>query len=276
MAVSDKPVVLITGCSDGGIGSALALAFASEKCSVVATTRSLKSMRSLEDDTRIFLQELDVGSQESIEGAVRNVLERFGRIDILVNNAGVHCVGPVVEIPMSEVETAFNTNVYGPMRLIQAVVPHMATRRKGKIVNVGSVSVLAPGPWIGAYAASKAALHALTDSLRLEVKTFGIDVITVVPGAIKTNIGNKSVASYSKLPEWKLYKPFEHLIRARAEFLVNPNATPAEDFAKKTVENVLKESPPSWFSYGRFSMISGFLYHLPIFLRDAIISLKLK
>lgn len=111
---------------------------------------------------------------------------------------------------------------------------------------------------------------------RLEVKKFGIDVITVVPGAIKTNIGNKSVDSYSKLPEWKLYKPFEHLIRARAEFTVNPNATPAEVFAKKTVETVLKENPPAWFSHGRMSMISRILYHLPIFLRDALISLKIK
>ncbi|KAJ8625769.1 hypothetical protein MRB53_034299 [Persea americana] len=216
---------------------------------------------------------LDVASEESVERVVRNVLKRFGKIDILVNNAWVHCVGPVVEIPMSEVENEFDTNVYGPVRLIQAVVPHKATRRKGKIINVRSISVLAPGPWIGAYAASKAALHPFTDSLRLEVRTFGIDVRTVVPGAININIGYKSVANYSKLPEWKLYKPFEHLIRARAELSGNPNATPAEVFAKQTVETILNENPAAWFSYGRFSMIAGFLYHLPIFLRDAIIRL---
>ncbi|XP_058084937.1 short-chain dehydrogenase PC-15-like [Magnolia sinica] len=276
MAVSDKPVVLITGCSDGGIGNALARAFASEKCPVVATSRSVNTMKSLENDSRVFLQELDVQSEESIGRALANVYDKFGRIDVLVNNAGVHCVGPLAEIPLSAVKNTFDTNVYGPMRLIQAVVPHMATRRKGKIVNVGSVSALAPGPWAGAYSASKAALHALTDSLRLELGTFGIDVMNVVPGAIQSNIGNTSVANYSKMPEWKLYKPFEDAIRARAKFSQNLNSTPADELAKKTVAAVLKENPPAWFTYGKFSTGSAILYHLPLFLRDRILRIVMK
>uniref|UniRef100_A0A803PD55 Ketoreductase domain-containing protein n=1 Tax=Cannabis sativa TaxID=3483 RepID=A0A803PD55_CANSA len=159
-------VVIITGCTTGGIGNALARAFAAEGCTVVATSRSVRSMSDLEQDSRFFLQELDVRSEESVQHALSTVLERFGQIDVLVNNAGVQCVGPVAEVPLSAFQSTFDTNLFGPIRLIQAVVPHMASRRKGTIVNVGSVTALSPGPWTGAYTASKAAVHSLTDSLR--------------------------------------------------------------------------------------------------------------
>ncbi|OVA03317.1 Short-chain dehydrogenase/reductase SDR [Macleaya cordata] len=278
MEVSSEPVVLITGCSEGGIGNCLARAFASQKCLVVATSRSLSSMRDLqsEDQGRFFLQELDVLSEESIQKVVNIVIEKFCRIDILVNNAGVHCVGPLAEILLSAIENTFNTNVYGPMRLIQAVVPHMIARRKGKIVNIGSVVGLAPGPWAGPYSASKAALHALTDTLRLELRTFGIKVTTVVPGAIKSNIGNASLASYSQMPDWKFYKSFEDSIRSRTYFSQGPKSTPGEEFAKKTVAVVLKKNPPAWFACGHHSTVIGILYHLPIFIRDFIIRMAMK
>ncbi|PIA48015.1 hypothetical protein AQUCO_01400541v1 [Aquilegia coerulea] len=267
---SDKPVVLITGCSGGGIGHSLAQAFASKNCLVVATTRSRDSMRDLESDPRFSLHELDVQSDESVKKVLTNVIDKFGQIDILVNNAGVHCVGPLAEVPLSAMEHTFNTNVYGPMRLIQAVVPHMAVKRKGKIVNVGSVTALAPPPWAGAYSASKAALHALTDSLRLELRPFGIDVINVVPGAIKTNLAYTATASYEGMPEWKLYKPFNDVIRARTSVSHNPNATTAEEFAKKTVEVILKKNPPAWFTYGQYSTGAAIMYHLPIAIKDFI------
>lgn len=276
MAGQDNEVVLITGCTEGGIGHALAHAFASEKCKVVATSRSLNSMRDLNQDPRFFLEELDVLSDQSVHNVLSSVIDKFGRIDILVNNAGVHCVGPLAEIPLSAVERTFNTNVYGSLRVIQAVVPHMASRRKGKIVNVGSVVALAPGPWTGAYNASKSALHALTDTLRLELRHFGIDVINVVPGAIKSNLGNSSIATYDKMPEWKLYKPFEAAIKARAYFSQTSKSTPAEEFAKKTVAGVLKKNPPAWFSSGRYSTVMAIMYHLPIFVKDFILRLAMK
>ncbi|XP_057971480.1 short-chain dehydrogenase ptmH [Malania oleifera] len=272
----DREVVLITGCSGGGIGNALARAFASHNCVVVATARSLASMADLHDDPCFFLQELDVLSDESVHHVFSTVLEKFGRLDTLVNNAGVQCIGPLAEIPLSNLQHAFNTNVFGSMRLVQAVVPHMVSRRKGRIVNVGSVIALGPGPWAGGYSASKAALHSLSDTLRLELKNFGIDVITVVPGAIRSNIGNSALASYNQMPEWKLYKPFEAAIRARATFSQGPNSTPTEEFAKKTVATILRKKPPAWFSYGRTSTIMAIMYYLPLFLKDFILRTVMK
>lgn len=276
MEPDSKEVVLITGCSAGGIGHALARAFAAKNCQVVATSRSKVSMGDLEQDPRFFLQELDVLSHDSVQRVVSTVVEKYGHIDVLVNNAGVQCVGPLAEIPLSALQRTFDTNVYGPMRLVQAVVPHMASRGKGKIVNVGSVAALAPGPWAGVYTASKAAVHALTDTLRLELRHFGIDVINVAPGAIRSNIGNAVIANYNQMPEWKLYKPFEAAIRARAHFSQGTKSTPSEEFAKKTVAAVLKKNPPAWFSSGHLSAAMAVMYHLPLFIRDFIIKIAMK
>ncbi|WCJ31821.1 NAD(P)-binding Rossmann-fold superfamily protein [Euphorbia peplus] len=217
MASDDKQVVVVTGCSNGGIGHALAKEFANNNCLVVATSRSLNAMRDLEHDHRFYLQQLDVLSDENV-------------------------------VPFPALHRTFDTNVYGTMRVIQAVVPHMASRKRGKIVNVGSVTVMAPVPWAGVYTATKAALHSLTDTLRLELKPLGIDVINVVPGAITSNIGNSAIASYNQMPELKMYKPFETAIRDRAYLSQGSKSTPTDEFAKQTVAAVLRKNPPAWFS----------------------------
>ncbi|KVI08556.1 hypothetical protein Ccrd_013064, partial [Cynara cardunculus var. scolymus] len=253
-----KQVVIITGCSSGGIGNALARAFAARDCLVVATARTLSSMADLSNDPDVFLlQQLDVLSDQSVREVVGNVIDKFGRIDVVVNNAGVQCIGPLAEMPLSSIEQTFNTNVYGSMRLIQAVVPHMASRKKGKIVNVGSVTVMAPGPWSGVYTASKAAIHALTDTLR-------------------SNIGNSAIANYNRMPDWKLYKKYEAAIKERAYFSQSQKSMPSEEFANKTVAAILKEDPPSWFSLGGYSTITAIMYYLPIFLKDFILRKAMK
>lgn len=271
MGSHEKAVVVITGCSKGGIGHALAVEFASRGCLVVATARSLSSISDLEADPRFFLQQLDVSSDQSVRHALSAVLEKFGRVDIVVNNAGVPCVGPLAEVPLSTIQQTFNTNVFGALRLIQAVIPHMASRKKGKIVNVGSVTALAPLPWGGAYTASKSALHAISDVLRLELGPLEIDVINVVPGAVKSNLGNSGISIYNQMPEWKLYKRFAEAIQARAMISQSVKSTPSEEFAKKMVNAVLQEKPPAWVSVGHRSTVMAILYYMPLFIRDFIL-----
>ncbi|XP_044470710.1 NADPH-dependent 1-acyldihydroxyacetone phosphate reductase-like [Mangifera indica] len=272
----EKPVVLITGCSQGGIGHALACEFASKQCHVVATSRKKRTMQDLEQDPRFFLQELDVCSDESVKNCVKNVVAKFGRIDVLVNNAGVPCIGPLVELPLSAMELGFNTNVYGPVRMVQAVFPHMASKKKGKIVNMGSASAYLPAPWNGVYVANKCALHSLTDTLRLELGHFGIEVVNVVPGAITSNIGKSCISSYNQRPEWKLYKPFEEIIQERAYFYRTLKRIPAEVFAKDMVAAVMKKNPPAWFSSGPYSTLMAILYHMPVFVQDFIVKKTVK
>eukprot|EP00249_Psilotum_nudum_P032026 c47124_g1_i1 orf=247-1110(+) len=266
--MGQQDVVFITGCTKGGIGHALAVAFADRNCIVIATGRSLASMKGLDEYPGIEIMQLDVTSDESRRKVVESVTEKYGRIDILVNNAGVHCVAPVAELPVSLLESTFRTNVCAPIGLIQAVIPDMIARRRGKIVNIGSVVAFSPGPWAGGYAASKAAIHALSDSLRVELKPFGIDVITVAPGAIRSNIGTNSTAIYNSLPKWRFYQPWEKSIAQRTSFSQNPASTPAKELAEKVVEVVMKKNPPPCFTYGYLAFKTALFYYLPLQIRD--------
>ena len=179
---------LITGCSTG-LGRALAAAALDGGDNVVATARDASRVEDLAQshpDTVLALP-LDVTSQAQIRGVVRATRERFGAIDVLVNNAGHSYRAAVEEAAGDQVRELFATNFFGPAALIQAVLPAMRERRSGTIVNISSIGARSSPIGSGYYAASKAALEAMTESLRKEVAPLGITVMAVEPGAFRTS-----------------------------------------------------------------------------------------
>jgi len=178
--------VLITG-SNSGIGRATAELLAAKGYRVIATMRDLAKGRSLADrastaawDLRIV--QLDVRNDASVQAA----LQQTGEIDVLVNNAGFEVWGPLEEMTVDDLKDQFETNVYGPFRLITAVLPGMRRRGSGVIVNVSSVAGRVAAPLNGLYSASKFALEALSETLKYEAGHFGIRVHIVEPGGVET------------------------------------------------------------------------------------------
>ncbi len=176
-------VVLITGCSTG-IGRDLAGRLTQAGYSVIATARRVDTLAETPAALRL---PLDVTQPASIEQALTCALDQFGRLDVLVNNAGYALVGALEEVPLDDVQQMFDVNVFGVLRMIQAVAPHMRRQGGGCIVNVGSIAGKLATPVNGPYSATKFALEALSDALRLELEPFDIRVTLIEPGAIKTH-----------------------------------------------------------------------------------------
>ncbi|CAE6541203.1 unnamed protein product [Rhizoctonia solani] len=145
-----SPIVLITGCSFGGIGHALCEAFAAQGCIVYATSRRLESMSTLTHPS-IRCLEMDVTSDDSVKNGVEQVIHEAGRVDFAIANAGIPCYGPVLDLSIEDAKATMDTNVLGVLRLAQAVLPHMASRQQGTFMTLGSVSGYSAVPWGGAF-----------------------------------------------------------------------------------------------------------------------------
>jgi NAD(P)-dependent dehydrogenase (short-subunit alcohol dehydrogenase family) len=184
-------IALVTGGSSG-IGEATALALAQTGYTVYAGARRVERMEHLKEHG-IRPLEMDVTDEESMQSAVRQILAEEGHIDVLVNNAGYGSYGALEDVPLSEARYQFEVNVFGATTLIQLVLPHMRERHSGTIINVtsGGGKIYTPlGSW---YHATKFALEAISDCLRLELKPFGINVIVIEPGGTKTEWGGIAV-----------------------------------------------------------------------------------
>ena len=189
--------VLITGCSTG-IGRVTAEHLARRGWTVYATARKLDAIRDLGAAGCKTLA-LDVCDEASMRAAVDAVERAEGAVGVLINNAGYGQEGAVEEVPIESVRRQFETNVIGLTRLVQLVLPGMRRQRWGKIVNISSVGGKLTFPGGGFYHATKHAVEALSDALRFEVQGFGIDVVVIEPGTIKTAFGDTAIASVKTL-----------------------------------------------------------------------------
>jgi len=192
-------VVLITGCSSG-IGRATALRLVRAGWIVYASARRLESIADLEAEGCRLLA-LDVTDADSMEQTVSRIEAESGAVGALVNNAGYSQSGAVEEVPLESIRRQFETNVFGLSALTQRVLPKMREAGWGRIVNIGSMGGTLTFPGGGYYHATKYALEAISDALRFEVQGFGIDVVLVQPGLIRTSFDETAVASMSEKGE---------------------------------------------------------------------------
>jgi NAD(P)-dependent dehydrogenase (short-subunit alcohol dehydrogenase family) len=270
MALLEKQVVLVTGCSTG-IGRAVVRELKSAGHRPVATARKLESLAELASAGLDTLP-LDGTDAASIAAAVASIADRAGRLDVVVNNAGINAFGPLAELPLDQLRAVLETNVVGLVAVTQAVFPLMAERRSGRIVNVGSVDGLLPTPFAGGYCASKAAVHSLSEVLRQEVKPFGIDVVIVQPGGVKSSIAETGASQIERYRgETSRYKRVYEGIRKRA-FASQDNPMPTEDFARELVAQAFATPAPRVVRLGTGADYLPKLAELPGEQRDAILA----
>jgi len=178
-----QKVVFITGASSG-IGKAIGEFLHHKNFIVYGTSRNPSKIKN-----SIFpLVALDVRDVNSIHTAIAEVLSITNRIDVVINNAGVGITGPLEEIPLEEIKNNFETNLFGPIEVMKAVLPQMRTQKSGLIINITSIAGYMGLPYRSVYSSSKGALELITEALRMEVKSFGIHLTNVAPGDFATNI----------------------------------------------------------------------------------------
>ena len=191
-----RQVALVTGATSG-IGKAAAIALAAAGFQVIGTGR--KTAR-LTAPAGVTYLDLDVTSDESVASAVKQVIDRFGHIDVLVNNAGVGSTGAAEEFSITQTQDIFDINVYGVMRMTKAVLPHMRAQRRGRVINVSSLSGFVPSPFMAIYTSTKHAVEGYSESLDHEVREHGVRVLLVEPFNTNTPFDANVVRADTPLP----------------------------------------------------------------------------
>jgi len=233
-------MVLITGCSTG-IGHDLARRLTLANYTVIATARHPEQL----SDLPVALQlPLDVTDPTSVTNATEEVVRRFGGIDILINNAGYAVRGAVEDISIEQVQQMFDVNVYGVMRMIRAVVPHMRQQQAGRVITIGSLAGKLVLPVNGTYSATKFALEALSDALRMELAPFGIQVVLIEPGNIRSNFMATAQANSQEIlsdPDSPYHALYQHYLRVMTTMR---KKEPGPEIVSRVVQQAIEASKP--------------------------------
>ncbi|KAI0048478.1 NAD-P-binding protein [Auriscalpium vulgare] len=253
-STDDRKSVLITGCSAGGIGHALATEFHAKGLRVFATSRTLMSMQDLAD-MGIETLALDVTDANAIQD-VRNRVSVLtgGKLHVLVNNAGQGSPSAITDVSLPAARALFEVNFFAPIAVTQAFVPLLIAANGARVVQIGSIAAVLPLPFGAVYSSSKAALHVLNDVMRVELAPFGIKVINICSGSVQTNISRAP-----GLPADSLYKPMEDLYIERRMNVTQKNAAPLPEYARRVVAETLRANPTAWLWIGQHVWLAWFL-----------------
>jgi NAD(P)-dependent dehydrogenase (short-subunit alcohol dehydrogenase family) len=269
-----EKTVCITGCSSG-IGRATARTFYDEDWQVYATARDPDDIADL-DELGCETAALDVTNDARIQAVVERIVDEQGRIDCLVNNAGYGQLGPVEDVPVREVEKQFDTNVYGPHRLIREALPHMR-EEGGTIVNVSSVAGRVSVPGAGVYCGSKAALEAMSDALRVEADRFDVDVVLIEPGPVDSGFSTRAEGEVDDLPRSSEYSDIYGIIDdTKAIGGGGPGSIGPVEVADWIVHAASATRPNARYPVGTLAKVGSFGRLLPDGIRDALYKLVLK
>ena len=253
--VQQQKVAIITG-SSSGIGHATALLLARNRFHTYATMRNIKKsvdIMEIANRERLPLQviQLDVNDDTSIRNSIEKVISEKQRIDLLVNNAGYGLVGAFEDLSVEEIKSQFETNFFGVIRLTQQVLPIMRKQKSGTIVNVSSGAGRIGFPGMSAYVSSKFALEGLSESMSYELEPFGIKIIIIEPGVIRTNFKKNAIMSKKSLDDSSI-SPYSSIIQKMDASITSiiEHATPPEEVAKAILHVVTSNNPELRFPVG--------------------------
>ncbi|OTA81922.1 hypothetical protein M434DRAFT_401199 [Hypoxylon sp. CO27-5] len=265
---NSKRSVLISGCSDGGMGAALAVAFHKAGFHVYATARNPAKMTQL---ASLGIETLQLDVQDASSRAA--VVSKLPSLDVLVNNAGNQFLMPVVDTNIEEAKKLYDLNVWAHIAMIQDFLPLLLKSPNALIVNQTSVGASATIPFQAIYNSSKAALAMLSDSLRLELQPFGIKVVDLRTGVVRTNlIKNLQEKSNPTLPKGSIYEPAREVVeKALRQEGFEGQGMPADQWAQAVVRDLQKSNPPPVIWRGESAFLTRVSTVLPFGLFDGLV-----
>lgn len=253
MTIKNK-VALVTG-SSSGMGFTTAIMMARTGIHTYASMRNLKKSKTITElasAEKLPLQviQLDVNDKKSVKEAITKIVTEKERIDVLVNNAGYGLFGSLEDVSIEEMKAQFETNFFGVIRVTQLVLPIMRKQKSGTIVNVSSVGGRIGLPILSAYQSTKFALEGLSESMSYELEPFGIKVVIIEPGAIRSNIMNSSIwAKKSQDPKSPYYSQLQK-IKDHFKSMMENESSPPEEVAKVILEAITSENPQLRYAVG--------------------------